>query len=478
MGRKSGKSQLDRLKGSSRKIIVLGRITTTLGSICVVFVGFMLAQLSFFILQPECVANRYAATTSTTTSSTSISSASYFSHTVKTTLDSAPKSEFVIGTRSDVRSDVRISKSPTMTETPEFPTTAKFPPQCTSDQFGVLAKQLSSEGCLETKKPWISMNCSFSAKTVCGNANPHWFYDFVQKSSNDDTFRGIVVGCNKGYEAVELLRIVSPPSDHKYDLEKWKNEFSKIDADEEINLDIDCPIAGTATSNTEASGKKVYVYCIDALPKTVAQLKKTKKALGYGEELDITNMVAGQDIEDGILVKVTSRIGSMAVGQSLWRKSCKTKPETCEAVPSASIDTFLESKPSLKATVIDTKSGLSASPPIHSMSITAEGSDYDILKGAAKNLGRIQYIDFGYWNRNWGEKDFKDLILRLKKKGFVCYFTGSDGQDMWRITDCWQDHYDIHYPATVGCANANIPAAEPLLDKMEGMFLDTLKRTS
>ena len=80
------------------------------------------------------------------------------------------------------------------------------------------------------------------------------------------------------------------------------------------------------------------------------------------------------------------------------------------------------------------------------------------------------------WNFRWGHYNLKDLIFRLKKKGFVCYFTGSSGEEMWRITDCWQDHYEKKYKASIGCVNANIPAAEPLLDKMEDMFLKTLER--
>merc|ERR1711935_727252 len=111
------------------------------------------------------------------------------------------------------------------------------------------------------------------------------------------------------------------------------------------------------------------------------------------------------------------------------------------------------------------------------MSISAEGSDYEILKGAAQNLGRIQYIDFGYhWNWHWGSQSMQDLMYRLKKKGFVCYFTGAQG--LWRITDCWQEHYAIKFPAQVGCVNANIPEAEPLLTKMEDWFHKTLAKTA
>jgi len=475
----SRKERRDRSNDSSGRTFVIGGIATALGSVFIVFVGIVLAHFCLFILQPECITKKYIAPTATASASMHISRASNSSGTVAT-LDTAPKSKFVIGVISST-----INSEPPAKEKlppPLFPATAKFPPQCTSEQLDVLAQQLPAEGCVEkAKRPWRFMDCSFSQKTICGNANPHWFYDFVHESSNDDTFRGIVVGCNKGYEAVELLRIASPPSDkNKYNLDEWKKEFSKVDGDEEIDHSVDCPISGATTSNTRGSKKNLHIYCIDSMPKTVAHLEKTKMALGYGDELDITKMVLGDRLEeDGINVKRHVPIAAMRYGHHHWTNECAQKPETCILVPLAPIDYFIDTKPALRATAIDTETELNTSPPIHILSIAAEGSDYEILKGAAQNLGRIQYIDFGYhWNWRWGKYSFKDLIFRLKKKGFVCYFTGAGGLDMWRITDCWQDHYDIKFPAMIGCANANIPAAEPLLEKMENIFLETLKKTN
>ena len=40
----------------------------------------------------------------------------------------------------------------------------------------------------------------------------------------------------------------------------------------------------------------------------------------------------------------------------------------------------------------------------------------------------------------------------------------------------WQEHYELRFAASIGCVNSNIPAAEPLLNRMEGIFLETLKR--
>jgi hypothetical protein len=116
--------------------------------VIVVFLGFLLSQLCFFILQPECVS----------TSIISSASASKSFGTVKTIDTTASRQpDIVIGARSHVvpssfeSSDAvmkRRRKKPTTVEL-EFPTTAKFPPQYTSEQLGVLAEQLPGQGCLD-----------------------------------------------------------------------------------------------------------------------------------------------------------------------------------------------------------------------------------------------------------------------------------------------------------------------------------------
>ncbi|MGK3761714.1 MAG: hypothetical protein ACI8RD_014032 [Bacillariaceae sp.] len=195
---------------------------------------------------------------------------------------------------------------------------------------------------------------------------------------------------------------------------------------------VGCPIAGTASSNTKSSFKKSQVFCIEGYPKTFAQLVKTKKTLGYGDELDLTNMIAKYNYDyksKPFHVSTEDPIGATGLGVSHWAKNCRKHAEQCIDADSNSIDNWIQTKPSLTAD--------NSKAPIHFMSITAEGSDYEILRGTSMNLGRVQYLDFGYhWNWHWGDESLKDLIFRLKKKGFVCYWTGSDGKQIWRITDC------------------------------------------
>jgi len=466
------------------KKVVVGGICTLIGSLFIVGIGVGLAHLSFFIFQPACVTNHNELTAafsrvslSTTTTdgvnydATSLSSSSN-SHVA--TIEEKEKQK-----KNNSNSVFAgAAKTPLLT----LPATAKFPPQCTTEQYDVLKKQLPADGCEKfQQKAWMTDSCSFASKSRCGNANPHWFYDHIQhqKNENDNndkediTFRAIIVGCNKGNKAIELLRIASPPSSdtNRYDWMDWQSEFLKVDGSGIVDESVGCPIAGTASSNKKGTFKKQQVLCIEGYPKTFVQLEKTKDALGYGDELDLTHMIASSNLElESQVLQVYTKddIGVTGVGVTYWAKRCRKRPEDCTDVDANSIDNWMKTKPSL----------MTDQPPIHYMSVTAEGSDYDILRGTAQNLARIQYLDFGYnWNFRWNDKSLKDLIFRLKKKGFVCYWTGSDGLRMWRITDCWQDHYELRFVASIGCVNSNIPAAEPLLNRMEKIFLDTLKET-
>lgn len=466
---------------------------TAMGAVLIVGVGFAMAHMCVFLLQPACI---YQQDNSTLNPPTATMDTAPFNATPPepgVTPAAVPKTAAAAGvaiTKSAHTSDSHATTTAN-TKTESMP---GFPPTCTDEQFAVLHKQLPPEGCEENaKKPWKTKMCSFAKETHCGNGNPHWFYDFIHfpqslSSDDDPTFRGIIVGCNKGYEAVEMLRIASPPNE-KYNLSQWKEEFLKMgssegEIDTHFDTSIDCKADGMATSNRSGRIQNAEVYCLEATPKTFAKLVETRDALGYSDdELHLSNLVVGanfdeDDMDLGKLVTTEERIGSMGVGLHHWAQTCerhkhKNVNKNCVRVPTTTIDGWIEKHPKLSSTLSTTK----RTPLINILSITAETSDYEILMGSAKSLKNIQYIDFNYhWYANWADHSFNDLIMRLKKKGFACYFT-STNENMWRITDCWQDHYEIKYQAAVGCVNVNLPAAKPLLAKMEEMFLSTLQDT-
>ena len=71
----------------------------------------------------------------------------------------------------------------------------------------------------------------------------------------------------------------------------------------------------------------------------------------------------------------------------------------------------------------------------------------------------------------------KELFVDfLPSKGFICYWAGNDGNLLWRITNCWQNHYDTPTWANVACVNVKIPETKPLSQKMEQIFFETLAK--
>jgi hypothetical protein len=118
-------------------------------------------------------------------------------------------------------------------------------------------------------------------------------------------------------------------------------------------------------------------------------------------------------------------------------------------------------------------------PMIHFLSIDVEGFDFEVLKGAAGTLSRVQYLEFEYnWVGPWGKQSLLDAVTMLKDQhNFVCFWMGFDRQ-LWRITDCWLEHYSLHFWSNVACVNTAIAEAAPLAKNMEAMFLETLNDTS
>ena len=237
--------RFDGKNDSNDKTLVVGGICTLIGAIVIVGVGIGLAHLFFYIFQPSCVTNHHnynneltaaafakvSPTTTTTTTTAGTNDASSSSSSNKNKPDDAIQNTIDIPTSSELKEPILKVKKPIS----QFPDSAKFPVQCTTEQLDILKQQLPAKGCEEfQKKAWMIHGCSFASKTLCGNANPHWFYDFIQNDSNsndDETFRAIIVGCNKGYEAIELLRIASPHSSdtNKYDWTAWQSEFRNLD---------------------------------------------------------------------------------------------------------------------------------------------------------------------------------------------------------------------------------------------------------
>ena len=59
--------------------------------------------------------------------------------------------------------------------------------------------------------------------------------------------------------------------------------------------------------------------------------------------------------------------------------------------------------------------------------------------------------------------------------GFSCYWAGFNNT-IWRITNCWLDHYEAHFWSNIACVNRNVEHAQDIAKHMEQLFMETLEK--
>ncbi|KAK1733865.1 hypothetical protein QTG54_015392 [Skeletonema marinoi] len=85
-------------------------------------------------------------------------------------------------------------------------------------------------------------------------------------------------------------------------------------------------------------------------------------------------------------------------------------------------------------------------------------------------------IDFLSIDLEGFDIDLSETIRLLDETyNFTCYWPGYDG-NIWRITDCWLDYYDLHFWSNVACVNRGVEQMKDVAEDMERLFLETLEK--
>lgn len=352
------------------------------------------------------------------------------------------------------------------------------PPQCSSEQSLTIRRQLPEGDCRATAlKPWVNQ-CSFSYATRCPDAV--WLTEQYRprRSSAAAAIRStaaaappihpariaIYVGCNKAMDAVNSLRMLT--GDATYDRNQWRDSFfegqtyeaGRCGQESTAQFEIVSGGGGGVQSSTTAAA---IVHCIEPMPVTAARLSHTVNALGWQDTLIVSN-VAVSDTDGSVLFP---NVGGKVGVENMGIENCQgTDAEKfCKTVPLYRLDTFAELNLPKNHSLIDF------------LSVDVEGFDYDVLLGAPQLLQRTKYLEFEYnWKGNWKVHKLSTAIAMLHDEaGFVCYWAGAFGH-IWRITDCWQDYYDLKHWSNVACVNARLPESAALAVRMEELFQKTL----
>lgn len=335
-----------------------------------------------------------------------------------------------------------------------------FPPQCTPQQLHIVEQQLPAGDCQSNqRRPWNN-KCSFSYASRCPDAV--WLEEeTTSPRNNENPFVSIYVGCNKGMDAVDTLRRTS--GDPTIDRSLWKGAMLQDTIHEKGRCQQEHAPQPQIYGNQP---RDAVVHCIEAMPITARQLQASSETLGWSDRLIVYNMAVSQT--DGmILFPDADKMGveNLGLDQCDNRKKQNHPDFTCKEVPSYKLDTF--------ATKYLMKSEDDEIPIIDFISIDVEGYDFEVLMGSTMILNKTRYIEFEYnWKGPWGSHRLSEAVARLRNASMVCYWAGTHGY-AWRITDCWQDSYDLKFWSNVACAHAKL--APDLLDRLEHAFQSTLR---
>lgn len=352
---------------------------------------------------------------------------------------------------------------------------------CSEKDREIIQYQLPPHECRSKKGPWMKGGyCSFSYASRCPESI--WLEDYYNReamSNHADSHqeqeqrKAIYVGCNKGMDAVNTLRMLS--MNPNVDKQKWKDAFSKAarqkiikgvcgqEHAEQFRITTNQTLLSSSSPTLMATKKKATVYCIEAMPLTARALKEASDSLDMSNHFHVFNVAVARN--DGTVAFPMVTVGTENKGLD-FATSCKAKPQQCKNVSVYKLDSFIPK-------FVNDNEGDSVM--VDFLSIDIEGYDADALLGASETLtsGRIRYLEFEYnWKGQWTRHKLSTIVQMLQSHAYVCYWPGTGG-NIWRISSsCWMDYYDRKYWSNVACVHES---HTKLLDIMEDYFQKTLQ---
>jgi FkbM family methyltransferase len=374
-----------------------------------------------------------------------------------------------------------------------------FPITCTNHQLETIGLQLPADECHATsKRPWHN-SCSFSYASRCPHS--HWLTDYYtalhaqqqqqqHQPKNQSplpvrTRTALSVGCNKGMDAVNTLRMLA--GDPRIDKDAWRDTFfvrssSNSSAtttttkqqqeqfevgrcQQEFDDQFHVPV--TTSNAIQNYQLEATVYCIEAMPLTAAKLTETAKQLQWNDRFHVIHAAMGAEDKESVLFPALGKVGVEDQGLS----NCKGKNAVkCRPVQQLTLDSLVDKFVFQHNTEEDNDN------IIDMISVDVEGFDWPVLLAGAMALRRTRYVELEYnWKGAWAEHKLSEVTETMKERGFVCYWAGDAGH-LWRITDCWLPHYDLKFWSNVACVNVLLPdtVTPSMAERMEATFLDTM----
>lgn len=377
--------------------------------------------------------------------------------------------------------------------------TGHRPRQCSKEELLRIQNQLEPTSCIASRKRPYQQSCSITRATKCIDAI--WLDDYYTEvfhgSQNpSQPFLGISVGCNKGFDAINTLRMGT--FDNSFDKNDWQKAMESDGKQlyhsvcgQNAAPQFPIPPGDTGVRRYKNNQRPGEMHCFEPMPQTVKKLKRSAEKLGYDKKGFFVVHGAVSNKPGVVPFPSSGAAGIENNGiENCKRFSDAERSEKCENVDVFTLKDYVTKNIDER----NNESGGKASPwIIHILSIDIEGFDVDAILGMGEGvLERVEYLEFEYnWMGSWAKQHLFDVVAMLDGKEhrpiyqseslesennddrelpFTCYWSGE--QRLWRITDCWMSYYDIHHWGNVACVNRKL--APRLLHKMEEVFAKTL----
>lgn len=243
----------------------------------------------------------------------------------------------------------------------------------------------------------------------------------------------IVIGCNKGADAVDLFSLFDNVEE-PFDSTVWRDAVKAYGVGAGACKQItQSPDWDRKIHDDRFNAISPMVYCVEPMTANVRLLESCSVATGISDDFfKIEQYAVGNPEEPGTTISFpNARAGTEDQGviASGWIK-----------VPYTSLDTRFGHLDTVDILTIDT-----------------EGNDPDTIFGAKHLLSKTRYLEFEVHRdlagTAWGRHTLKSVINFLDELSFDCFWVnGKSG--LFQITNCWSPLYEeeAHTWSNVVCA--------------------------
>lgn len=259
------------------------------------------------------------------------------------------------------------------------------------------------------------------SNTNCPN-NDQWLNGFSKDLRSIPTI--VVVGCNKGVDAVRLFAQYDTRST-PFRLKDWKSALQQ----EPVGRGACGQVFGaTELLKPIHSEQMPNVYCIEPMPSNLQLLHKLATKTRIPHKFKILPYALGVSQWPRQLPFPLAKVGTEHLGLASTGN------------PTVMVNT---------STVDQLFQGIR----IDMLLIDTEGNDPLVLLGASRVLHSVSYLEFeNHGTGEWKTFKLKTIIDYLDNLEFDCWWTTNQGT-LVRITRCWHDDYaNIKRWSNIACA--------------------------